>query len=632
MKKIITLLSLFSFLTIGLTFVSCGEDAVDVTPDIVDPEPDPEPDPEDPDEEEEIGIYGVKYAEMEINNLGGELSVSFLSLGDWSVESDSEWCEVLVESGDAGDAVITLMVAPNPDDEQDRTAVISIEVEGFKDMDLCEVFQSSSIEDGITGNDTNMWISDYMSTHYLWNDEYNKVRSTLNHWISDASTFLSTAMSRMSNIDEDGGYYASSGERYYYTNLEVYTYSYGAPAISTRAMTVANDYGIDMLYPVDAGSGNYYYWVTSVVDESPAYYAGIKRGMFITSYNNMSITTYNLDESYYALMGYSGSTDMVALGLAQYQEQLGGGYSLVAIDGVTVTPTNYTYNPIIFKAVFQKEGFSNVIGYMVYDEFDMNADDQLVQLFQTFKSYNVTDLILDLRYNGGGDVYASTVLASAITGNSHKGDVYCHMEYNDYRKAKGEVDYFYIGEDPSMVAYSPIADACSTGLGLERVYVVTTNFTASASELVINGLRGMGVEVIVVGQTTEGKNVGMEVISSLSAEYSGYDFGEYVYAFAPITFYNRNAVGFKEFSTGFTPDFEYVETSDIIFDWEENADMCVNAAAYHIYYGEWPSTTSATQSRANSIQAPLQVVDINGLRPQSKGSVVLSRDFIQSKL
>lgn len=621
MKRIVTLLSLFSFLTMGLTFVGCSEDKIDDSIDKVDPDKN--------DEEEEIGIYGVKPAKSEINNLGGTLTVTFLSLGDWSVSSDSDWCEIVTESGKSGDAEVKIKVKPNPNDKEDRTAKLFVEVDGYKDMDLCEVFQSVSIEDEITGNDANMWVSDYMSTHYLWNEEYNSIRPTLNHWMADAPTFLKTALSRMKTNTEDGKFY-TNGDRYYYTTLDVFTYAQGAPAIETRAMSKANDYGINMIYPVSAGNGNYFYLIGSVVDESPAFYAGLKRGMYITSYNNSPITTYTLDDSYYALMGQSGSTDMVKLGLSQYKEQSDGSYVLTALEDVTVTPSTYTDNPIIFKAVFQKADLPNVIGYMVYDTFDMNADDQLIKLFKQFKSYNVTDLILDLRYNGGGDVYASAVMASGITGDSHKGDVYCHMEFNEYRKSRGEEEYFYIGEDPSMVKYPLIAEASATGLGLQRVYVIGTGFTASASELVINGLRGMGVEVFTIGETTEGKNVGMEVIQSNYEQFKDdYDFGNYVYAFAPITFYNRNAEGFKDFANGFKPDFEYVETKDIMFDWEENKDICVNAAAHHIYYGSWPKLTEKAMTRSSS---QLEVVNIDHLRPESRGSVVFSRDFIQSKL
>lgn len=85
------------------------------------------------------------------------------------------------------------------------------------------------------------------------------------------------------------------------------------------------------------------------------------------------------------------------------------------------------------------------------------------------------------------------------------------------------------------------------GLNLHRVYCLVTNNTASASELVINSLEGIGIDVILIGNTTRGKNVGMEGVE-LTA-------GTDKYLLFPITFQAYNAAGFGDFENGFTPDF-----------------------------------------------------------------------------
>ncbi len=578
----------------------------------------------------ETGLYSVKDSFVEIQNIGGEVTITFLSLGSWSVTSDSEWCEPITKSGESGDVTLSISVEPYGvlDADAERNAYLTISIDGFSEnLELCQIRQATDVESSYTtGNDVNVWISEHMSSNYLWNDEFTKIRSQLSYW-ADADTFFNNAMNRMENIDEDGSYY-SDGTRYYYSSLTTYMYTtdYSA-APQSRAMSSANNYGINMVYPVWDETGTYYYFlIAGVYDESPAYNAGLRRGMYITEYNEGKISNNNLEEYYNALMGYSEVTSQATLKISQYQKS-GISYSMVDLGKYYVTPSTYTKNPVIFSGVYKDVNPGVDVGYLVYSEFDMNADDNLLDIISNMKTKGASELILDLRYNPGGDVYASTVMATAITGAKSKGGIYCEMEYNEYRKSLGLVDYFYIGENPSMVDYSPIVEALSdnVALNLDRVYVITTGFTASASELIINGLRGLGVEVYIVGQTTEGKNSGMEVISSLN--YPDFDFGNYVYEFAPITFYNCNAEGFKDFHDGFAPDYEYVETADYFFDWDEGYDKCLQAAIYHIQNGVWSSSLSASAA-ASATAAPLKVALESGLRPRERGARVYSSEVI----
>lgn len=597
--------------------VNCTEDST-TEPDVVEP---------DPEETQDKGLYSVKDSYMEIDNYGGEISITFLSLGDWTAESNSDWCTLEASSGASGDVKFIINVAPNADlaEDAERKAMITISIEGYmNDLDLCEVRQAADVENPYTsGADPNVWISEYMTRNYLWNDEFIKAKPLLNYW-TDSDTFFNTALSRMENIDEDGNYY-SSGERYFYSTLTTYAYS-SSYAPATKAMDVATDFGIRMVYPVAATTSSYYFLIASVVEDSPADKAGLRRGMYITSYDKTTITGSNLETYYNTLMGYVENTSSAVFSISEYQLQ-GTQYALTALGDYSVTPGSYTSNPIIFKGIFQNSEADKTVGYMVYNDFEMAADDYLIEVFENIKSYNPNEFILDLRYNGGGDVYSSAVMASAIVGSKYQGQTYCHMQYNDYRTALGNVDYFYIGQSPSMVEYPQIEEALSTSLNLDRVYVIVTGFTASASELIINGLRGLGVEVILIGQTTEGKNVGMEVTYSAYDEYSQYDFGQYLYELMPITFYGLNAQGFKDYSNGFDVDLYHVETDYIMSDWGDS-DYCVYAALRHIYYGEWPSMSPAT-SRASTTEL-LPVIQNVNLRPISRGSRVYSAEIIES--
>ncbi len=572
------------------------------------------------------GLYSIKDSFNEIDNYGGEISVTFVSFGAWSAVSDSDWCSVNISSGEQGNGYATFSIAPFVPEEEDeeRIATITISVDGYgTDLTLCEIRQCSDVEDAYTsGLDPNLWISEYMTRNYLWNNEFISAKPNLNFY-TDADTFFSSALSRMDNlgkIDEDGKTY-STGERYFYSTLTTYIYSssYSATAPATRAFTTKEDYGINMVYPVSSPeSGYYYFLIASMMEDSPADKAGLTRGMYITTCDKNKITGSNLETYYNALMGYTSDLSTITLDISQYKQVLGGSYELAEVGEFKVEPYSHTSNPVIFEETYHSETYDKTIAYLVYSEFDMNADDYLITVFENFKKDNPDDLILDLRYNSGGDVYSSAVLATSIIGDKYKGQTYCEMQYNDYRTALGEKDYFYIGQSPSMVEYPAIESASAASLNLDRVYVITTGFTASASELIINGLRGLGVEVILIGQTTEGKNVGMEVV--YSASYSDYEFGEYLYELAPITFRNLNAEGFCDFSAGFEVDHAHVETTYILEDWG-STDYCVGAAITHICTGAWPnSSASAPESRAAAQLLP--EVSSDRLRPLGRGSRV----------
>ena len=169
----------------------------------------------------------------------------------------------------------------------------------------------------------------------------------------------------------------------------------------------------------------------------------------------------------------------------------------------------------------------------------------------------------------------------------------------------------YNAADPGYYRHDPIATALLSAVGLSRIYVLCTDYTASASELVINGLRGLDIEVRLIGSRTNGKNVGMEVHEKT--------FGDYEYEFSPITFYIANGKGESDYGNGFAPD---VEVEDVPFYWtetdekkeyhpldwgDEENDMLLACALFWIEKDRKPVVVSTASTRAFDGLQPLEL-------------------------
>lgn len=209
---------------------------------------------------------------------------------------------------------------------------------------------------------------------------------------------------------------------------------------------------------------------------------------------------------------------------------------------------NYNYSrgtnensTVSFDSIYHIAG--KTIGYAVYDQFQTNAD--IRSLAVKFKNAKVKELILDLRYNPGGYVSTCTELASFILPSQHLGKLYQQQRFNNKLTAEKSKLRGGLGVD-SIYLYS--TDWFEKwGLNLNRMIILTTKSTASASESLIIGLRPY-MKVITIGTTTCGKDVGSYTIAD----------NNYKYQLQPITFKYYNANNESTPTTGIVPDI-YVE-------------------------------------------------------------------------
>lgn len=287
--------------------------------------------------------------------------------------------------------------------------------------------------------------------------------------------------------------------------------------------------------------GNSALLVAYVTEGSESKTKGLKRGDIITKVNDTPITRGNVRSL------LSQSTLTLELSKAVMGR-------LTPIRTITVHTSQKQKNPIVLSKVFTQG--SKKIGYLVYTDFFREYNDELNEVFDNFKSQEVNELILDLRYNGGGSVETSTYLASMITGQFND-KTYAELRYNSklhqsiYFKFRDRMNIYELEND------RPVRTENINHLNLKRLVVIGTGNTASSSELIINGLRGQDdFTVTLIGQQTHGKNVASVTL------YDSPDFGkenvnpDHRYAMQPIVAKSYNAKGESDYSNGFSPNID----------------------------------------------------------------------------
>jgi carboxyl-terminal processing protease len=235
--------------------------------------------------------------------------------------------------------------------------------------------------------------------------------------------------------------------------------------------------------------------VRFIEPQSPAALAGLQRGDQILSVNGRPASDMAAANDFTAL------TPAAAGNQVTLQVRNASGDRTV-----TLTATVYDLTPVTHAGVVNSG--SRKAGYLVLKDFVDQAVPSLEAAFANFKSAGITDLVLDLRYNGGGLVSTASTLASYVAGSRANGQVFASLLYNN-KHSSNNTSYRFA--------------ALSSSLGVNRVYVLAGTRTCSASELVVNGLRPF-VEVVLVGGTTCGKPVGFLPIDACGTTFNAVNF------------------------------------------------------------------------------------------------------------
>ncbi len=295
-----------------------------------------------------------------------------------------------------------------------------------------------------------------------------------------------------------------------------------------------------ILYRDPNAPGNVVAQVLYVKPTSPASTTALKRGDMITKINGQTIT----EQNFRTLLSQIGEPHTVEYRPINIESGTFGQSISLQLNTV-----EFAENPNFYHTVFTQ--YPNYkIGYFVYNLFSTGPTEgstiynaEMDQIFAGFKSAGITDLIVDLRFNSGGSETATRNLASLIGKNVTSSDIFVKRQYNA-QLTQAIVNDPQLG--PSFLEVKFIDKAQNVGNQLERVFILTGSRTASASELLINGLRPF-MTVFLIGNQTVGKNVG-------SITLYEEDEPRNTWGMQPIVVKSFNKLNQSDYGNGFVPN------------------------------------------------------------------------------
>lgn len=294
---------------------------------------------------------------------------------------------------------------------------------------------------------------------------------------------------------------------------------------------------------------------------SPAALAGLQRGDQILSVNGR------------AASDMAAANDFAALTPAKPGDQV-----VLQVHGasgdrtLTLTAATYDLKPVSTASVIDT-GNGRRTGYLVLKDFIDQAVPALDAAFASFQSAAIDDLVLDLRYNGGGLVSTASTLASYVAGPARSGQVFARLLYNDKHAGSNQTWQFA---------------SLASALGVRRVFILAGQRTCSASELVINGLRPY-MDVVLVGGTTCGKPVGFLPISQCGTSFN------------VVNFEGVNSRNEGRYFDGLQPTCAVADDLDHPLGSPDEAQLA--AARYYAVNGACPAGTAASSHTAKAMGA-----------------------------
>ena len=297
--------------------------------------------------------------------------------------------------------------------------------------------------------------------------------------------------------------------------------------------------GLDFRLVRLSDSDDIFGYIRYVANNSNASTKDIKRGDFFMTVDGQQLTINNYSDLLF------GTNDTYTLGMASISN------STISSNGksITLTKSDFTENPILINKTIDANGHK--VGYLMYNSFVSNFDSALNDAFSQLKADNVTELVLDLRYNPGGRVSSAIILSSMITGQFNN-EIFLTEVWNQKYQS-----YFNANSPESLINRftDKLTDnSVITSLNLNKVYILTTSGSASASELVINCLDPY-IDVVQIGTNTTGKYTASVTLYDSSNYGRDNANPRHKYAIQPLVLKSANKNGVTDYYNGLIPDY-----------------------------------------------------------------------------
>lgn len=309
--------------------------------------------------------------------------------------------------------------------------------------------------------------------------------------------------------------------------------------------------GVDFQLVSLQNSDDVFGYVRYIIPNTDASTKDIKRGDFFLEVDGQQLNIENYEELLFS------DKNSYTLGMAEIEN----GVIDLNNKSVSLNLAEIVENPVLISKTIPVDGKN--VGYVMYNSFTANFEQELNAAFGELKAAGITDMVLDLRYNGGGRVRTAKYLASMLTGQFN-GQLISKERWNS------KIQEFFESENPEALINNFTNEIRNTdadgnvvlqepinSLNLDKLYVLVSDRTASASELIINGLNPY-INVVLIGTRTVGKNVGsVTLYDSDGFNRTGAN-PNHTYAMQPIVLEIVNKLGENNIN-GFMPDIQYAE-------------------------------------------------------------------------